>query len=259
MSSDVRRLSKFWPRLPYRRRFDLTVGGVVALIVVALGVGVLMQRHPSERSILEHVDQSVAMGQAPHLSDAEVKVLADAAREQNREQGWTNEDVTAASMVVDLPAPGERRLRVGYDDGWIGLSDVRHWGSQDDVQAAIEALDTRRTVIAGGPGEAIVGGCCEGSDARVTVALRRGAPPLGSATTWPESSEVDLDLGSGALVFSSTGGTSAVVNLPEGRYRLRVSGAGAWEGQQEKDAYLVELWPRTANAPLRVLRPTRSA
>jgi hypothetical protein len=216
MSSGVRRLSHRWFRLSYRRRFDLTVGGVVVLIVVALGVGLRTQRHPTERSILEHVNQSVAMGQ-------------------------------------------QRHLRVGYDDGWIGLSDVRHWGSEDDVQAAIEALDTRRAVVAGGPGEAIVGGCCEGSDARVTVALRRDAPPLRDASTWPESSEVDLDLGTGALVFSSTGGTSAVVNLPEGRYRLRVSSAGAQELQQEKDAYLVELWPRTANTPLRVLRPTPSA
>jgi hypothetical protein len=257
----VRRLHERFLRLPYRRRFDLTVGGVVVVIVAALAVGILRARHPTVASVAAHVNAAARAGQLPKLSDAEIQALADAQAQTSRKRGWMSEDVSAAPTTVTLRAPGERNLRVGYSDGWIGLSDVHHWGSADDVQDAISALDERRSVVAGGPGEAIVGGCCEGSEARVTVALRREAPTAGAGSTsrWPWVGEVDLDLTTGTLVFTSTGGTAAVVHVPEGRYRLRLSSAGAVEGEQDKDAYRVELWPRTANTALRVLRPTPAA
>ena len=37
------------------------------------------------------------------------------------------------------------------------------------------------------------------------------------------------------LAFTTTGGTGAVVALPSGRYRVRISGRGAFEGQQERE------------------------
>lgn len=241
-------------RLSHRQRFDLAAGGVVLLIVVALGGGLLLQRHPTVRSIQEHVNAEYRAGQAPHLSDAEIAALAQAQRETKVTSHWERMDVGDAP-VTRLEAPGERALRVGYTDGFIDLSDARYRVTPDDVDP-IDQASERRAVVAGGPGGAMIGGCCESSEARVTVALRRSAPPTAPASRWPAASEIDLDLSTGALVFSSTDGPEAVVDVPSGRYRVRVSSAGAIENEQDKDAYLVELWPRTRDTPLRVLRPT---
>lgn len=244
-------------RLSHRQRFDLTVGGVVLLIVVALAGGYLAQRRPpTVDSVAAHVNASVRAGQVPKLSDAEIAALADQQRKTAAKikPRWEDVEVPAGTPVARLDRPGARTLRVGFEDGWLGLSDRRYWVTGHE-QDPLDVMEWKRTVVGGGPGEVIVGGCCEDSDARVTVVLRRTAPPLPAQAAWPLASDLDLDLATGTIVLSATGGAEQVVQVPRGRYRLRVVSAGAHENEQERDRYRLELWPRDHDAPLRVWRP----
>jgi hypothetical protein len=70
---------------------------------------------------------------------------------------------------------------------------------------------------------------------------------------WREVTDIDLDLPTGRLAFTSTSGTTDVVAMPINRYRLGVSGRSAHELEQGRERFRIDLWPRRADRPMHVL------
>ncbi|WP_445149414.1 hypothetical protein [Baekduia sp. Peel2402] len=254
----MRRLS-IPPRLLawYRRHtVDALLGATAIAVVLALGAGYVINHHPTRASAAAHVAQQVrdAHGEVDQLerirlSEAEYEALRE---KPHFTPHWNHVETDAGTERRTLKRGDEIALRVSYSDGYFMLSDVWYRVTDHDVDPIDQISDTG-AVVAGGPGEAMVAGCCEGGDAPVTLALRDRDPKAPSAA-WSESSEVDLDLQTGDLAFTQTGGTDAIVSVPSGKYRLRVSGRNAHEFEQDDERFLIELWPRTRDARLAVLR-----
>jgi len=224
--------------------------GAVALVIVAVGGSYYNARHPSREDVARHITRDALLGRQPDLSDAEIRVLNE--RPDVPARQWVTEQLPSNTRVHHLDRPGELRLRVGYSDGYMDVYDVRHLVTDHDADP-IDVVAKTDSVAAGGPGAAMIATCCEGNDARVTLALLRAAPARATGD-WPEVTELDLDLATGRLAFSSTGGISDVVNAPAGRYRMRVSGRGAAEFEYDRERFLLELWPREKDRPMAVLR-----
>jgi hypothetical protein len=231
----------------FARRHDLVLV-VVALVVVAMVPVVLeLRSRPTAESAARHFTAEALAGIRPKLSDAEIRALEEG--QHVPERAWVTEERSKGTAVRRLDAPGEVTFDVGYSDGYIDVSDVRHLVTAEDEDPIAVASRTHAVVV-GGPGEAMISACCEHNLAPVTLALLRRAPR--GIPAWPEVSEVDLDLGTGQVAFTSTGGMAALVSVPRGRYRMRVSGRGAVEYERER--FRVELWPRTQSSGLEVRR-----
>ena len=78
---------------------------------------------------------------------------------------------------------------------------LRFYHDVDPIDVAAET----HSVVAGGPGQAMVSTCCEGNNAPVTLALRASAParlPAG----WVEATDLDLDRAATASASASSSG-----------------------------------------------------
>ena len=241
------------PRIVGRSR--LKVIGVLCAIAAFAAFFKYSTDHPTSQSIQAHVLRDAASHRVAKLNDAEARTLRDLGRRRRLLEGKPHWETlrTEGAARRTLVHHGRIGLRMGYDDGYFFLSDVHHWVSGRDGDP-IKALFAQHTVAAGGPGLVMIGACCEGNEAPVALSFLRRAPErVGKG--WSETTDADLDLPTGRLAFTTTGGTGAVVAMPSGRYRVRVSGMGAFEGQQERERFRIDLWPRTANAPIRVIDP----
>jgi hypothetical protein len=240
-------------RLYDRHDVAFKVGALILGIVVVIALSHDSVAHPTRESAAQRLAADALAGRQPHLSDAEIRALNQPQDVPARQ--WVTEQTSASTPVHHLDGPGELELRVGYSDGAFYVSDVRHLVTDHDVDP-IDVSSETHAVVAGGPGEAMVFACCEGNDARVTLAVLRAAParvPRG----WAEVTDLDLDVATGHLAFAATGGVSQVVTVPAGRYRMRVTGVGAVEFEQDRERFRIELWPRHANTPTAVLRTAR--
>lgn len=83
------------------------------------------------------------------------------------------------------------------------------------------------------------------------------AEPSADTDDWSHEVDVDLDVTDGQLIFEASGGGVPIpVELPPGRYRARISGAGYTElgaaGAEGDDHYRLRLWPRAKDTDPRL-------
>jgi len=240
------------PRFFRRHSFAVQV---VAVLAVMLPVWHYAARHPSRDQVLDHMAQvSFVGGGVPHLSEAEIRVMRGAEPLLPPGQQEVTEDTYRGTRHVTLPRPGALRAVASYADGFFTLSDQRHPGAEE---AGVGEAQQRRSVAGGPPGQVSVLACCEGNDAPVTLVLRTTAPPRPpSPRPWAQVTDLDLDLPHGRLALSNEGVAGEIVDLPAGRYRMRVAGTGAAGDSAVRDErFRVELWPRRGDTPMDVVRP----
>lgn len=148
-------------------------------------------------------------------------------------------------------------LHVAADYGQIYIySEATEVGSQNDegnpyLDALDDAVDSGRFVgTAGGLVDLLTPGQWNfNTPMRVEV---WAAEPPADTDDWSHEVDVDLDVPDGRLFFeASGGGTPIPVDLPEGRYRARVSGSGyttlGAAGAEGDDYYRLRLWPRVTD------------
>jgi hypothetical protein len=237
-------------------RSKLKVIGVICALVALLVFFKFSTDHPTRSSVIAHINRDAQAHRLPHLSDAELRVLAEEARRHHQQAikpHWDTEQTKGAARHA-LGDDGQLRLLVGYDDGYFYVSDVHHRVTPQDGDPLQEMVDAH-SVAAGGPGRVIVGTCCEGNETPVELVLR-GSAPKRIQPDWNEVTDIDLDLPTGRLAFTSTGGTSDVVTMRVGRYRMRISGRGAHEFQQDRERFRIDVWPRAVDQSMRVLDRT---
>jgi len=244
------------PRLPrrlrlfYRRHhFPVQVGALFAAVAIVVAFSHDTVEHPTRESAIAHLASSYESGRTPQLSKAEIAVLK--ARQPVPADRWVTEQTYDGTQVHRLPAPGAVSVVVGYSDAFFTVSDMRHLlGDEDAVTVAYR----HRSIAAGRASQVTVLACCEGNDAPVRLVLRAAAPARVDSE-WAEVSDLDLDLPDGRLAFGTEGGVGEIVDVPPGRYRMRVAGTGAMgDAEDRRERFRIELWPRRANAPLAVRR-----
>jgi hypothetical protein len=157
----------------------------------------------------------------------------------------------------DLPAFAAD-LHVAADYGQIYIySDAAVAGFDNDdsdnlyLDALDDAVDSERFVgTAGGLIDLMTPGQWNfNTPMRVEV---WAAEPLADTDGWSHEVDVDLDVPDGRLNFAASGGGVPIpVELPEGRYRARVSGSGyttrGAAGADGGDYYRLRLWPRVTD------------
>jgi hypothetical protein len=237
-------------RFYHRHRFPVQA---VALLATLLTIAHFTTRHPSQEQVLRRMADVYAVGGTPHLSKAEIETMRKAGDQQVPEREWVTEDTYPETRVARLRAPGEVAAVASYADGFFTLSERRHLLAVED---AIAEAQRRHSVAGGTAAEIAVLACCEGNDAPVALVLRRTAPTR-VASGWTEVTDLDLDLPDGHLVLSNEGSAGQIVEVPHGRYRVRVAGMGAVEMEHDRERFRIELWPRHANAPMAVQRTSR--
>ncbi|MCW2992807.1 MAG: hypothetical protein JWQ18_302 [Conexibacter sp.] len=236
------------PRFYRRHSFAVQL---LAVLTVMLPVSHYLARHPTRDQVIQRMADSYALGQQPHLSKAEIRALRGS-QEAVPADRWVTEDTYRGSRFDRLRAPGEVAAVASYSDGFFTLSDQRHRLGDEH---AVEEAQRRRSVAGGSAAEVTVLACCEGNDAPVALVLRAAAPARVPATEWAQVTDLDLDLPQGHLALSNEGSAGEVVDVPPGRYRMRVAGTGAaGESAVRRERFRVELWPRRANAPAAVVR-----
>jgi hypothetical protein len=234
-------------RFYYRHRFPVQT---VALLAALLAIAHVTTRHPSQEQVLRHMADVYAVGETPHLSKAEIEALRKAADQPVSEREWVTEDTYPETRFAQLRAPGEVAAVADYADGFFTLSERRHLLTDED---ALGEAQHRHSVAGGTAAEITVLACCEGNDAPVALVLRTAAPTR-VAPGWTEVTDLDLDLPDGHLTLSNEGSTSQIVEVPRGRYRVRVAGMGAVEMEHARERFRIELWPRRADTPMAVRR-----
>lgn len=155
----------------------------------------------------------------------------------------------AGTQTQRLRPGAATTLQLSYAAGGLWLQDRRRGPDPNDALATRTA-EVSGSIAASQDGTtAFIRGCCPAGDPLMRVELRR-RPPRGVDTAdWRGVSDLDLRLPSGGLAIapSSNADALAVVTVPRGRYRIRVSvTAGVPE--------FVEtiLWPAAAARPLEV-------
>lgn len=78
--------------------------------------------------------------------------------------------------------------------------------------------------------------------------------PNDDRASWDHEVDLDIDVPDGRLIFeASGGGTPIPASIPQGTYRMRVSGRGytalGLQGADGDDSYRLRLWPRTDDKP----------
>jgi hypothetical protein len=245
------------PRVPtpllrfyHRHRFPVQA---VALLAALLTIAHFTTRHPSQEQVLRHMADVYAVGGTPHLSKAEIETMRKAADQPVPEREWGTEETYPETRFARLRAPGEVAAVASYSDGFFTLSERRHLLADED---GIEDAQHRHSVAGGTAAEIAVLACCEGNDAPVALVLRT-APPTRVAPGWTEVTDLDLDLPDGHLALSNEGSAGQIVEVPHGRYRVRVAGMGAVEMEHDRERFRIELWPRRDDAPMTVLRTSQ--
>jgi hypothetical protein len=163
----------------------------------------------------------------------------------------------AASYVLrharryDLTPSRRLTVPISYSDGAWYLYDKRRlevFRAGEPWLLAIADLDKRRGAVGLSGGVAAVGWCGEGEAEPSRWRLR--ARPAGRVDPgYDTASEFDLDFPSGQAVIqpNGDGAAEAVVHLPAGRYRVRLSLDRT--GNCNRLRYAVELWPRRRAVP----------
>lgn len=83
--------------------------------------------------------------------------------------------------------------------------------------------------------------------------------PDDDSANWDDVEDVDLDLPSGRLAFLKSGDNAppTICDVPPGHYRARIGGRGYDLSDRAGgglDDYRVQLWPRSADSPLAVVK-----
>jgi hypothetical protein len=164
--------------------------------------------------------------------------------------------VSAIDIFFDMTNPDQPTfaadLHVSADYGQIYIySDAAVIEDDEDnlfLDALDDAVDSQRFVgTAGGIIDLMTPGQWNfETPMRVEV---WAAEPSADTDNWSHEVDVDLDIPDGQLIFqASGGGTPLPVELPAGRYRARISGAGytalGHAGADGDDHYRLRLWTR---------------
>ena len=158
-------------------------------------------------------------------------------------------------MTNDVPLSAFD-LRVGADHGQIYVY------SEETLDAADEDVFDDLLDDAADSGRFV--GACQGvldlltpgqwnSDTPMRVEVW-AVEPAADLDVWLYEVDADLDVPDGRLVFeaSGMGGVKVTTDVPAGRYRVRVSGAGYTElgqaGADGDDFYRLRMWPRDSDS-----------
>jgi hypothetical protein len=151
----------------------------------------------------------------------------------------------------DLAAGGRLTVPISYSDGAWFLYD-RHrldvFRGGEPWLLAIADLDKRRSAVGLSGGVVAVGWCGEGETEPAHWSLRTARAGR-LRPGYDVASEFDLDFPSGQAVIEGNGdgAAQAVVHLPAGRYRARLSLDRT--GKCARQRFAIDLWPRHHAAP----------
>lgn len=250
---------KLW-RLYDEQDVPVKLGVIGIAIVLLAGLQQAVANRPHRMTKLELQQLRTEAEEEALQAVPEARAAARRAKE-HPQRALVIDRIDPHTPVTKLAGhTGRASFQIQYADGFFDVGDVRHWESTADPDP-VELTSDRHSVAGGNRGQVMVGGCCEGGDARVEVVLRDRAPSALPPRGFREVSDMDLDLTSGDLLFTADYGTQRVVMLRPGYYRMRVAGVGAREFEQARERFRIELWPRgrsgvEADGALKVLRRT---
>lgn len=226
------------------------IAAIAGVLLMLVGV----QHETAKRHRITRAEEAQLREQAEEVLMAtrmQARAEADRLKAHPRKR-WVSDPV-APRTPVTRPAgnTGRATFRVRSSFGFFYVNDARHRASTADPNP-VDLIHGRHSVAAGSRGQVLVSAS---ADAQVLVALEDRAPaalPAGMR----EVSDMDLDLDTGRLVFTGDDGADRVVVLRSGSYRMRVAAAGAPEGNGKLERFRIELWPRSRDGELQVLRPS---
>jgi hypothetical protein len=213
---------------------------MVAVLLVVIAAQLVKRREDPDVGRLR-----AGLEQLP-LSEAEKEEVVDAYKHRNDDLGPVDvtDTVLRGARHYRVPASGRLRIGLSYGEGAWYLYDRRwlaHWQpNEDPAMQALNASFRRAGGVAESGGVVAVTACQDGDDP-LDIRLRDrapGPPRTGKAT------DVELDIPSGDAVIQGNGDGSAqaVVAMPPGRYRARISVTSAKDCGAQR--FGLDLWPR---------------